>query len=114
MVSTNTGKRRGWRIALAALTFGTIAAAGIASTPAKADEGWHRGWERHEGWRRDHDWDGDRHWRGWGWGWHQPRYYGYRTYGWYDPPVYEPAPPPVVYGPPAYYPGGLSVYIPLR
>ncbi|HLG86368.1 MAG TPA: hypothetical protein VKZ79_04145 [Alphaproteobacteria bacterium] len=110
MVSSNAGKRRGWRIALAALALGTVAAAGIASAPAKADEGWHRGWERHEGWRHDHDWD--RHWHGWGWGWRQPRYYGY---GYYAPPpvVYEPAPPPVVYAPQPYY-GSLNVYIPLR
>ena len=109
MQSSNTSKRHGWRIALAALAFGTIAAVGVGAAPARA-EGWHRGSEHHE-WGRGHDWD--RHWRGWGWGWHGPRWYGW---GWYDPPpaVYVPAPPPVVYPPPAYYPGGLGVYIPLR
>lgn len=100
MVSSNAGKRRGWRIAMAALTFGTIAVAGMTTSPANADEGRHRGWDRHE-WRHD-GWD--HHARGWGW--HRPYRYGY-GYGWYEPP-------PAVYGPPAYYPGSLNVYIPLR
>lgn len=109
MLSSNADKKRGWRVALAALTFGVVAALGTTASSARADEGWHRGWEHHD-WDRDRGWDRDRHSHGWGW--HQPRWY---SYGWYDPPVvYAPAPPPAVYAPPAYYPGGLSVYIPLR
>jgi len=71
---------------------------GIATRPALADDGWHRGHERHE-WRehawRDHEWR-EREWR------------VHHAYAYAPPPyVYAPAapayvyaPPPVIYAPP--------------
>lgn len=113
MVASDTGKRRGWRVALGALVLGT-AIAGFGAAPALAhddddeDEGWHGGWEH-----RDRDEDRDRDaWRRHEWQEREEReHQGWAGYGYY-------APPPVVYVPPraySYYPEpSLNVYIPLR
>jgi hypothetical protein len=72
-------------------------AGGVATRPALADDGWHRGHERHE-WRerawREHEW---RVHRGYA---YRPPAYVYTPYGPAYAPAYAYAPPPVVYAPP--------------
>jgi hypothetical protein len=66
---------------------------GVATRPALADDGWHRGHERHE-WRerawREHEWRLHH-----GYAYRAPAYV-YAPYG----PAYAYVPPPVVYAPP--------------
>ena len=67
--SVHFGKtRRVLGIAVTALVL-AVAAGSIGARPALADDGWHRGYERH-GWRehewREHDWH-DRGWHDRGW-----------------------------------------------
>jgi hypothetical protein len=80
------------RGAAAALVLAAIAG-GIATKPALADDGWHRGHERHE-WRerawREHEWRLHHDYR------YRAPAYVYAPYG----PAYAYAPPPVVYAPP--------------
>ena len=111
MMASNTGKRRGWRVALGALALGT-AIAGVGAAPALAhdgDNGWHRGWDHRD---RDRDDWRRREWREQAWREHERREHS----GWFGYSYY--APPPVVYAPPpayGYYPSSsLNVYIPLR
>ena len=95
-----------------ALAAGTVLA-GVAASPALADEGgWHRG-EHHEHWRwhRDDDDDGHRY------GWRRPAYVYAPRYV-YAPPRYVYAPPRYVYAPPRVVYGAPSLNfdfrIPLR
>ncbi len=99
--SAHFGKtRRVLGIAVTALVL-AVAAGSIGARPALADDGWHRGYERH-GWRehewREHEWR-ERHHHVY----YAPGYYpGYYVPGYvYEPPpvVYER--PPVVYAPPS-------------
>jgi hypothetical protein len=78
-------------------------AGGIATRPARADDGWHRGHERHE-WR-EHAWR-EHAWREREWRLHHGYAYGPPAYVYAPAPAYVPAPayayaPPVIYAPPA-------------
>jgi hypothetical protein len=84
-----------------------VTLAGIAGTPALADDWGYRGdgW-RHRNWR-EHEWREHEGWREHEW---RERYYGYgapRYY--YYAPGYVYAPPPVVYPPPAYVSPGFNL-----
>jgi hypothetical protein len=101
ILATRFSTPRLLRSATLALVLAAIAA-GVAPRPALADDGWHRGHERHE-WR-EHAWRGHA-WREHEWRLHHAYPYGPYAYGppayVYAPaPAYGYAPPPVVYAPP--------------
>ncbi len=85
--------RRNLAIALTAFVL-AVAVDGIAARPALADNGWHRGYERH-GWR-GHEWR-EHEWREHHYAYYAPGYYP----GYYYVPGYVYEPPPVVYAPPS-------------
>lgn len=91
MVFSKMGKKRVWGLALGALALGTVAAG--TATPAKADNGWHRGWDNHHDYRHDN-------WRRW----EPPRRYYAPPRVVYVPRPYYYQPPRLVYAPRPYYP----------
>src|SRR5260221_2427693 len=80
--------RRNLAIAVTAFVL-AVAVDGIAARPALADDGWHRGYERH-GWR-EHEWRGHA-WRGHEWREHEWREHRYAYYapGYYPGYYYVP------------------------
>jgi hypothetical protein len=110
------------RSAALALVLAAVAG-GVAMRPARADEGWYRGyerpqWQEHQ-WRehqwREHAWR-EHEWREREWRIHHGYAYGPPAYVYAPAPAYVPAPayayapPPVIYAPPA---GSLSFVFPL-
>jgi hypothetical protein len=91
------------RSAALALVLAAVAG-GVATRPARADDGWHRGHERHE-WR-EHAWR-EHAWREREWRIHHSYAYAPPAYLYAPAPAYVPAPayayapPPVIYAPPA-------------
>jgi len=93
------------RSAALALILAAVAGS-IATGAARADEGWHRGHERHQ-WR-GHEWR-EHAWREREWRLHHRYAYGAPAYLYAPAPAYVPAPayayayapPPVIYAPPA-------------
>jgi hypothetical protein len=87
-----------------------VTLAGIAGTPALADDWGHRGDSWRDRDRREHEWRERERWREHEW---RERFDGYGAPRYYYAPGYVYAPPPVVYPPvyppPAYVTPGLNL-----
>lgn len=93
-----TNPRRLLRSAALALVLAAVAG-GVATRPARADDGWHRGHEWREHAWREHEWR-EHAWREREWRLHHAYAYAPPPYVYAPAPAYAYAPPPVVYAPP--------------